>query len=93
VLYAFSDSTIGNNITSFQDEVALLISTHDTVVIPAGVFTDCYHICYYHTKYRDTDLSLWFAPSIGPVRIRQGATGLDLVLTSAVVNGKIITSE
>ncbi len=64
-----------------------LQSKSDTVIVPAGTFTDCYRF-WFQFAGADNDWMEWFAPGVGPVkRILYGFAVVEYPLTSAWVNG------
>jgi hypothetical protein len=66
------------------DFVARVISRHDTVTTPAGVFTDCIAIM---TEYAwGHELWEWFAPEVGPVQVVTEETSYRL--TQARIGGE-----
>jgi hypothetical protein len=64
-----------------------LQSKTDTVIVPAGTFTNCYRF-WFQFKGADNDWVEWYAPGVGPVkRILYGFGLIEYLLTSAFVNG------
>jgi hypothetical protein len=64
-----------------------LQSKTDTVIVPAGTFTDCYRF-WFQFAGADNDWVEWYAPSVGPVkRILYGFAVIEYPLISAFVNG------
>jgi len=64
-----------------------LQSKTDTVIVPAGTFTDCYRF-WFQFAGADNDWVEWYAPGLGPVkRILFGFAVIEYPLTSAWVNG------
>lgn len=64
-----------------------LQSKTDTVIVPAGTFTNCYRF-WFQFNGADNDWAEWYAPGVGPVkRILYGFAVIEYPLTSAFVNG------
>ncbi|MDZ7342131.1 MAG: T9SS type A sorting domain-containing protein [candidate division KSB1 bacterium] len=70
-----------------------LESKSDTVIVPAGTFTNCYRF-WFQFNGADNDWVEWYAPGVGPVkRILYGIAMIEYPLTSAYVNGLHLPTE
>ncbi|MFH1009295.1 MAG: hypothetical protein V1800_17610 [Candidatus Latescibacterota bacterium] len=94
--YKFSDTTLDSMRvvhavgTKF---VTCLESIQDTVVTPAETFDHCYRFLSYVAQVKDKEIMVWFAPQVGPVCIRFLATNGEMLLKSAVVDGRHYGTE
>jgi hypothetical protein len=93
VQYAFSDTVVGHNITDIPNYLAILFSTNDSVITPTGTFDFCYNIFLENKNITDSEKSIWFAKDVGPVRIKDFSSGIDMLLKYAVIDGKIINMK
>jgi hypothetical protein len=101
--YKFSDTTLDSmrvvhidSIPGYEagmDFITSLQSTHDTVVTPAGTFTDSHRYTSWVGQIVDTGITVWFAPQVGPVRILYASGAGDMHLKSAVVGGRDYLTE
>lgn len=64
-----------------------LISTSDSITVPAGTFTSCYRFHFYF-EGMDNDWDEWYAPGIGPVKqILYGFAVINYPLIGAIIHG------
>ncbi len=70
-----------------------LQSKADTVVVPAGTFTNCYRF-WFQFGGCDNDWVEWYAPGIGPVqRVLYGIGLIEYPLLAAFVNGNYLPTK
>jgi len=64
-----------------------LQSKDDSIVVPAGTFTNCYRFRF-QWEGRDNDWEEWYAPAVGPIkRVHYGDIVWEYQLNNAIVNG------
>lgn len=90
--YGFSDTTISRRMATGagMEVITDLESVQDTVATPGGTFHQCYRFWAAVAQIIDSQISVWFAPEVGPVRFRLEGVGMstDFALKNALVNGK-----